>query len=161
MSDRLAAWLAEVVRSRKILVVEDDSGTQMLLKEFMCRFNCEVIQAFSGREALSYLSNPQVEIDFVILDLIMPGGMSGQDLFKNIRSPEIRAIRSRLPVAILSGYISADVMLDMKKTGFCCFIQKPDGLTLPYVADMLYMFGIIEKIPNGIENCHPSCVPSI
>ena len=73
---------------KKILVVDDERDVQMLFEQ---KFRKEIRDqevnfafAFSGEEALSYLSSHDQEAVLILSDLNMPG-MSGLDLLQRIK----------------------------------------------------------------------------
>jgi CheY-like chemotaxis protein len=72
----------------KILVVDDEKDIQMLFEQrFRKELRSGVIQlafAFSGEEALSYLSQHHHEAVLILSDINMPG-MSGLDLLSHIK----------------------------------------------------------------------------
>lgn len=73
----------------KILVVDDEKDIQMLFEQrFRKELRNGVIQlafAFSGEEALTYLSQHHHEAVLILSDINMPG-MSGLDLLSHIKN---------------------------------------------------------------------------
>ena len=59
----------------KILIVEDDTSIQNLLKELLTLENYQTTHAYSGSEALLLLEKNQY--DLILLDLMLPG-LSGE-----------------------------------------------------------------------------------
>ncbi len=94
---------ADAGRGETVLVVEDDDRVRRLTARRLTDLGYRVLQARHGAEALALLGEtPGVEI--VFSDLVMPGGMSGFDL--------ARQVRERWPeasVVLTSGY-SAELM---------------------------------------------------
>ena len=60
----------------KILIVEDDTDINNLLKKILVTAGYDVAQAFSGTEATFYLDKDMP--DLLLLDLMLPG-MSGEE----------------------------------------------------------------------------------
>lgn len=84
-----------------ILVVEDDTNINNLLKTALEKAGYQVIQAFSGTEAELVLQM-QKSVSLVLLDLMLPG-ISGEEVLKSIRE------KGNLPVIVLTAKDSLDV----------------------------------------------------
>ncbi|HWN06573.1 MAG TPA: ATP-binding protein [Steroidobacteraceae bacterium] len=85
----------------EVLLVEDDPGVADLTIEMLKASGYTVIHVESAASALDTLANGR-GIDVVFSDVMMPGGMSGVELAREIRKrwPE-------LPVVLTTGYIEA------------------------------------------------------
>jgi signal transduction histidine kinase/ActR/RegA family two-component response regulator len=86
-----------------ILVVEDEPEVLTLACRFLTELGYRVVTAPNGASALEAASREE-EIDLVLTDVVMPGGMSGLDL--------AAAIRSRRPgtrVVFVSGYADKEL----------------------------------------------------
>jgi two-component system NtrC family sensor kinase len=81
-----------------ILVVEDEPELLKLASRFLTEQGYRVIAAPNGAAALDAVSN-EPHIDLVLTDVVMPGGMSGVDVAKAIRSQ-----RPDTSVLFVSGY---------------------------------------------------------
>ncbi len=78
----------------RILVVDDDKNTRLLLKAVLERENYTVFLANNGIDALSVLDSEH--IDLVILDIMMPK-MNGYEFTKNLREND-----ENLPILMVS-----------------------------------------------------------
>jgi CheY-like chemotaxis protein len=76
-----------------ILVVEDDAPVRNLAVTALRSLGYKVREAEDGRIALDILSSEQ-HIDLLFTDLVMPNGISGQELLRRMRErvPNIKAI---------------------------------------------------------------------
>ncbi|MEJ8826554.1 PAS domain-containing protein [Variovorax humicola] len=83
---------------RQILLVEDDAELAELTREMLGQLGFKVIHAASPVAALGALANAR-SVDLVFSDIMMPGGMSGLDLAR-----EIRRRRPELPIVLTTGY---------------------------------------------------------
>jgi CheY-like chemotaxis protein len=88
-------------RAGSVLLVEDDDEVAALVTEMLEQLGYQVTRAASAAAALGALSNGRA-VDLVFSDIMMPGGMNGVDLAR-----EIRRRRSDLPVLLTSGYAEA------------------------------------------------------
>ena len=84
-----------------VLLVEDDDEVAALVNEMLAHLGYEVIRVASAQAALGALANGR-RIDIVLSDIMMPGGMNGIDLAR-----ELRRRRAALPVLLTSGYAEA------------------------------------------------------
>ncbi|CAN7719927.1 ATP-binding protein [Neorhizobium sp. LjRoot104] len=81
-----------------VLLVEDDDEVAALVSEMLEDLGFQVVRAATAAAALGALANGR-RIDLVFSDIMMPGGMNGVELAK-----EIRARRMDLPILLTSGY---------------------------------------------------------
>ncbi len=82
-----------------ILFVEDDPAVRTIGVKVLERLGYRVIQAPTGADALTAWRAHAPEIQLLITDMVMPGGMSGDEL-----AELLLAERPGLPVIYTSGY---------------------------------------------------------
>jgi PAS domain S-box-containing protein len=96
---------------RRVLVVEDDPDVRELMVELLEGCGYETSAAESGPRALMLLDGG-LAVDIVVSDVLMPDGMSGFQLAR-----EIRRRLPRLPILLTSGMTdissAPDAMLDL------------------------------------------------
>jgi CheY-like chemotaxis protein len=102
-----------------ILVVDDQFHNILLLERLLVRQGYEIIQAESGEEALKELSDNQV--DLVLLDVQMPG-MSGLEVLAKLRSDKKT---QRIPVVMVTAHNEKEVRIKALESGCDDFISKP------------------------------------
>ena len=88
----------EAVGRETILVVEDDPAVRIVAVNILEGLGYHVRQAEDGHAALSILLRAG-DIDLLFTDLVMPNGMSGQDLLRKAREQ-----RPTLKALFTSGY---------------------------------------------------------
>jgi len=103
---------------RHILLVEDDVEVATLTREMLMGLGFAVIHAASPIAALGALANAR-EVDVVLSDVMMPGGMSGLELAR-----EIRRRHPRLPIVLTTGYSEATA--DMQAGEFELLLKPYD-----------------------------------
>ena len=87
-------------RSRTILVVDDDRDVREVAVAVLEAVGYRVIEAASGDEAYRLLqSHPDLQIDVLFTDVVMPGRLDGIDL-----ANAARALRPRLRVLYATGF---------------------------------------------------------
>ncbi len=87
----------------QVLLVEDDDEVAALVSEMLAQLGYEVTRAASAAAALGALADGR-PVDIVFSDIMMPGGMNGVELAR-----EIQRRRSDIPVLLTSGYAEAAV----------------------------------------------------
>lgn len=118
----------------RILVVDDEDSIRQLATAILEMAGYRVASASNGTEALDMyqrnLENGE-QYDLLIVDLTMPGGLSGKDLMANLKelNPQIRAIVS-------SGYSADEVMSNHREYGFAGRLAKP--FTASGLAEVVY-----------------------
>jgi len=114
-------WLqhSSVGTKANILVVDDEEVIRLLFKETLEELGHTVIAVGSSPEGLELVR--QRDFALVFLDLKMPG-MDGAELFR-----QIRAIKPKLPVTIITGYPDSDLMARALAQGPFGVMNKPFG----------------------------------
>ncbi len=117
------APLPEPAAGGRVLVVDDDEMIRELLHHILELGDYSVVAAPSGEQALEdYVQAWQEEqpFDLVIMDLTIPGGMSGLETTRRLKEldPDARIIVS-------SGYSVDPVMSAYEEYGFCAVLNKP------------------------------------
>ena len=112
---------SENVRGGKesILLVEDEIGLLELVREILQQYQYRVLIATSGVEALRVWDECNGQVDLLLTDMIMPGGMTGTDL-----AVELKKRKPELKVIYASGYSSALTGKDFTQ-GNNIFLAKP------------------------------------
>ena len=123
-----------------IMVVEDDTNVNNLLKTALEKAGYQVLQAFSGTEAELILQMRE-SIALVLLDLMLPG-ISGEEVLKHIRE------RGNLPVIVLTARDSLDEKIGMLTQGADDYITKP--FEIPEVIARIQVQ--LRHAERGIEN---------
>ena len=103
---------------QKILIVEDDTNINNLLREALSKegYSCE--QAFSGTEAKLLLNMQEHGYELVLLDLMLPG-IPGEAVLEEIRK------KGNLPVIVLTAKDSLDEKVEVLTSGADDYITKP------------------------------------
>ena len=103
---------------RKILIVEDDNDINSLLRRILTGAGYQVVQAYSGTEAL--LRYPSVSPDLVLLDLMLPG-LSGSQVLGKLRGE----MSSDVPIIVLSARDGLSDKVALLDIGADDYIVKP------------------------------------
>ncbi|QCL97431.1 hybrid sensor histidine kinase/response regulator [Agrobacterium tumefaciens] len=85
-------------RGEKILVVEDDARVRRVAVARLAALGYCVVEASNGVEALQHLENHS-DIDVLFSDIVMPGGMAGDEL-----ADLVRTMRPDIRILFTSGY---------------------------------------------------------
>jgi CheY-like chemotaxis protein len=82
-----------------VLLVEDDEAVRNLIYQSLELSGYTVLVASQGTEALQVYEQQRKPIHLLINDVVMPGGMNGQDL-----AQRLKALCPGLKVLFISGY---------------------------------------------------------
>lgn len=101
-----------------IMVVEDDADINNLLAKMLRQADYQVLQVYSGSEAVLRLQ--QDRPDLLLLDLMLPG-MSGSDVFAHMR----KELALDVPVIVLSAKNALADKVTLLENGADDYITKP------------------------------------
>lgn len=107
----------------RVLVVDDEPGMLAMTRAILQTLGYEVVTSTSGEDAMQVFQSGHSESNgfcAVILDLAMPGGLSGVEVLGYLREvdPEIKVIAS-------SGYLEPNSRPAARETGFAGILPKP------------------------------------
>jgi CheY-like chemotaxis protein len=110
----------EVLRGRKILVVDDDARNIFALTSLLENQEMDVMSATNGRTAIDIIQNTP-ELSIVIMDIMMPD-MDGYETMREIRKvPEFRT----LPILALTAKAMKGDREKCLNAGASDYIAKP------------------------------------
>jgi PAS domain S-box-containing protein len=106
--------------SESILLVEDEETVRTLAATALRQLGYRVIEAGTVAEALQQWETAGGKVDLLLTDLIMPGGLSGQDLAERLfrKAPELRVIYT-------TGFSSSPIASQMHLEKGLNFLAKP------------------------------------
>ncbi len=107
----------------RILIAEDEAQVRLWMKTALIRYGYQVHMAESGALALAFVRDQQPELDLLISDIVMPGGVSGRELCL-----ELRQTRPQLKVILCSGYDRESATNGSPMPPNVTFLQKPFGM---------------------------------
>jgi CheY-like chemotaxis protein len=114
--------LTEAIQLARILVVEDEVDTRMVLGKFLSVAGHEVIPAANGWEALLVLDTTAV--DLILLDVMMPG-MDGVTFLQILRQAKKH---QQMPVVLVTALDIADVARRTRAFGVLEILPKTQRL---------------------------------
>lgn len=105
----------------KILIIDDEKNIREGLAADFEMDGYETRLAANGKEGLEIVKSEQ--IDLVITDLRMPGGVSGEEVLRQITTK-----MPGIPVIVLTGHGSIDAAVKAMQAGAYDFLTKPLNL---------------------------------
>jgi two-component system cell cycle sensor histidine kinase/response regulator CckA len=106
--------------SETILLVDDESPVRQMAKAVLGRHGYRVLEARSGPDAITRFEEAAREVDLLLTDIVMPGGMTGREL-----AGELTRREPRLAVVYTSGYGRNAVAPDWSLDEQLNFLPKP------------------------------------
>jgi CheY-like chemotaxis protein len=107
---------SNAARRGHVLLVEDDEEVAALTKEMLSSLGFTAIHVAAPVAALGALANGR-SVDIVLSDIMMPGGVSGLELAR-----EIRRRQPNLPIVLTTGYAEAAAGMNVEN---CKLLLKP------------------------------------
>lgn len=107
--------------TKRILVVDDDSGTRLTIRkflEFSKAADFQVFEAEDGPECLG-LATEEGFFDMVLLDIELPG-MNGFDVCRALRK-----VDPALPVIFITSFADVEHRVKGREAGGDSFLPKP------------------------------------
>lgn len=113
-------------QAKRILVMDDDEMLRKLVQAQLHALGHEAVLAADGAEAVRLFRQLREEgkpVDFVIMDLTIPGGMGGKETARLLlaENPDARLI-------VASGYSNDPVLAEHRNYGFRAAVAKPFNL---------------------------------
>jgi CheY-like chemotaxis protein len=119
---------ASALRDKHIFIIEDNTENRLIFQLIFMKHEAQTGFDRWGTEAISRMRNV-THIDLIILDLMLSDGVSGFDIFWQIRGV---ARFADTPIVAVSAMEPAIAVPKVQKLGFDGFIAKPiDKLLFP------------------------------
>jgi PAS domain S-box-containing protein len=106
-------------RGETVLVVEDDARVRRVSVSRLKELGYHVLEADSGPAALDLLAE-QRSVDLIFTDLVMPGGMTGSDLAR-----EVRRRHPGMKILFTSGYAGEAIKQNGALDEDAVILRKP------------------------------------
>src|SRR5450830_1311399 len=119
---KLSAPQAVRGRGKRVMYVDDDEALVFLVQRVLKRKGFVVSTFTDPRLAAAALRARPLDFDLLVTDYNMPG-YSGIELLR-----ETRLIRPDLPVALASGYVTAEIEQSALSAGARALIHKPNDV---------------------------------
>jgi CheY-like chemotaxis protein len=103
-----------------ILIVEDEPILREMARDILAGYGYRILEASSGKEALNNWQEKSDEIDLLLTDMVMPEGISGAELAR-----QLLAGHPRLKVIFTSGYTANEVNTELLVKMRARYLQKP------------------------------------
>jgi signal transduction histidine kinase/ActR/RegA family two-component response regulator len=131
-----------------ILVVDDEEKLRKIVHVVLKRCGYRVFEAASGEEAVTayrHLMRHDEEVDMVIMDLTLKGGLDGEEAARGILG-----INPQAKIVASSGGMLAEARASYLARGFCEILPKP------YLTDQIS--DVVHRVLN--QHAAPEMVPS-
>ncbi|MDX1971732.1 MAG: PAS domain S-box protein [Candidatus Sumerlaeia bacterium] len=119
--------------NKRILVLDDEEAILNVCRRMLERNGFQVETVMSGEQAIGLFKQYQSKgnpFDLVLMDLTLPGGLSGCETAK-----ELLQIEPGLRCIVSSGYAEDPIIANYREHGFSGFINKP--YTISQLLDVL------------------------
>ena len=99
----------------KILIIEDDTDINNMLRILLNQNGYETLSAYSGTEGLLIYNN---DVDLILLDLMLPGNR-GEDIIRQLKA------KNSVPIIVMSAIHDVGKKVDLFSYGADDYITKP------------------------------------
>ena len=111
-------------RSGKILVLDDEQDILDIYQQALGQLGYTMVGVTDGAEAVqryvACLQQGQQPFSAVIVDIIIPGGMGGEEAARQLLGHDPQAV-----LIVSSGYANSPTMTDATRLGFSAVLPKP------------------------------------
>jgi CheY-like chemotaxis protein len=115
-----------LLKGKRIFIVEDNIQNRIVFQMAMVLQGAQIEFERWGKDAVAHLKGFK-DVDLIILDLMLYHGISGYDIFDDIRKlPEY----DKVPIIAVSASEPAIAIPKTQQKGFSGFIAKPIDDTL-------------------------------
>lgn len=111
--------LPKLDRPRRVLLAEDNTTNQLIVKSLLGQLGIEVIVAGDGREAVELYEQEKDSIDLILMDLHMPV-MDGFEAAERIRE-----LSATVPIVAMTADVVMGVRERCERSGIHHYISKP------------------------------------
>ncbi len=108
-----------IAQGETILVVEDDKNIRRVVAGFLSGLGYTVLEAGDGKTALALLEGAP-EIELLLSDVVLPGGLSGPDIVAAARCQ-----RADLKSLFMSGHIAKGTSNPVRLPEDIGLLRKP------------------------------------
>ncbi len=137
---KTAKQIAEEIKGKKILVVDDEPDFVTFLQTLLEDNDFEVITATSGAAGLEKARSEKP--DLITLDVTMPG-KSGVQVYRDIRSdPDI----SHIPICIITGVVEFRQLMYQKT------VQAPEGFLRKPIDNDVFLATVNRVLEKTVRN---------
>ena len=104
---------------KRLLVVDDDRMTRMLIPALLAERHWEILQASDGAEAIEQVT--AIEFDVIVLDLLMPN-VNGFEVLDHLRARHPHLLKRTI---VLSGLAGQKSVADLSEDEIFKVMRKP------------------------------------
>lgn len=121
---------AQILKTGRILIVEDDDEIRTLLEQSLSDEGYTVSSIPDGPSALRYISSGNPTPDLVLTDYNLPGGLNGVEVVAEIR----KGRKTEVPAIVLTGDISTKTLANITSSNV---FQLNKPMKLQAVTDLI------------------------
>lgn len=147
VNDHFGEWMRIISTPKPALLIDDSKEETDLIVKQSEGFNIAWEVCYTGEMALDKLCYKRYQL--VVLDLKLGHQPEGVELYRRIKKA-----CPLCPVLILSGYITNEVIVDITRTGFAMFAQKPSVFTSDFFEQLFLALNIPKR--SAENETHPS-----
>lgn len=118
--------MENLLAGKRIFIVEDKLANRMIFKTLLERHGAVILFDNWGNETSEKLNAAQ-PIDLIIMDLMLPGRLTGYEVVAELRK---RSVVGAIPIVAVSAADPSEAIPKAREHGFDGFISKPIDFVL-------------------------------
>ena len=122
-----------IPRAGSILVVEDEDILRSAMSKMLRKNGYSIFEANDGQKAIATVRDFKDDLDLILLDVTLPGGISSREVIQ-----EARRTRADLKIILTSAYGNEDITRAFAGIGIEHLIRKPFA-----IADLM---GLVKSV---------------
>jgi CheY-like chemotaxis protein len=110
-----------LLQNKRVFIIEDNLANRAIMQLLLEQHGAEIWFERWGLDVITRLTQ-FMPVDLILLDLMFPGGVTGYDVFDQIKA---HALFQHIPIVAVSAGEPAIAIPKTKAKGFSGFIAKP------------------------------------
>lgn len=137
-SSNFEVWLRSQTEPAHLLLVEDSEDICKIMRGMSRDYHCILETVPDAPSGLALAARKPFRL--ILVDIYLQGDMTGVQMVQ-----ALKAQGCKVPVVIVSGYVSMEIFDTVSEFGFVPVVKKPGCFTQKFIEEMFLAFNIPKK----------------